>query len=298
MWVTPLSQRGVGIVTEIMDILNCISFGEKFFEIATTLREAKLLNGILTNADVWYSLQKNEIAELEEVDRMLLRRILGAPDSTCVESLYLELGVIPIHIILKSRRIKYLHYLATQPEGSMLYKVFISQWKYPVKGDWTEEVKTNMKDFEIDMSLDELKLKSTDSFKRIVKIKTKEFTMNYLLQLKDGHTKMDNLNYGELSLQSYLKDSRIPVAEARNLYRYRTRCAKYKENMKSSYMHTSLACPLCLVQPDTQKHSLECDEVKSKTVIEGKYEDIFDEDIPSGISKTLLRIAKLREELF
>ena len=101
----------------------------------------------------------------------------------------------------------------------MLYKVFISQWKYPVKGDCTEEVKTNMKDFEIDISLDELKLKSTDSFRRIVKIKTKEFTMNYLLQLKDGHTKMDNLNYGELGLQSYLKDSRIPVAEARNLYR-------------------------------------------------------------------------------
>ena len=155
-----------------------------------------------------------------------------------------------------------------------------------------------MKDFEIDMSLDELKMKSTDSFRRIVKIKTKEFTMNYLLQLKDGHTKMDNLNYGELGLQSYLKDSRIPVAEARNLYRYRTRCVKYKENMKSSYTHTSLACPLCLVQPDTQKHSLESNEVKSKTVIEGKYEDIFDEDIPSGISKTLLRIAKLREELF
>ena len=72
-------NKGVGIVTEIMDILNCISFGEKFFEIATTLREAKLLNGILTNTDVWYSLQKNEVAELEEVDRMLLRRIHGAP---------------------------------------------------------------------------------------------------------------------------------------------------------------------------------------------------------------------------
>jgi hypothetical protein len=61
-----------------------------------------------------------------------------------------------------------------------------------------------MKDFEIDLSLDELKLKSTDSFRRIVKIKTKEFTMNYLLQLKDGHTKMNNVNYGELGL----KDSR------------------------------------------------------------------------------------------
>ena len=96
-------------MTPLTSKVVCISFGEKFFEIAITLREAKLLNGILPNADVWYSLQKNEIAELEEVDRMLLRRILGAPDSTCVESLYLELGVIPIHIILKRCRIKYLH---------------------------------------------------------------------------------------------------------------------------------------------------------------------------------------------
>ena len=63
-------------------------------------------------------------------------------------------------------------------------------------------------------------------------------------------------------------------------------------------MHTSIACQQVLVQPDTQKHNLECNEVKSTTIIKGKYEDIFDEDIPSKISKTLLRIAKLREKLF
>ena len=124
----PIQSRNIEIKMCLFEIPQCWKDAFRH-EIATTLREAKLLNGILTNADVWYSLQKNEIAELEEVDRMLLRRILGAPDSTCVESLYLELGVIPIHIILKSHWIKYLHYLATQPEGSMLYEVFISQWK-------------------------------------------------------------------------------------------------------------------------------------------------------------------------
>ena len=97
-----------------MDILNCVSFGHKYFEIASTLREARLINGILTNADVWYSLQKSEIDEIEEIDKMLLRRILAAPDSTCIESLYLELGLIPIHVLLKARRMIYLHYMATQ----------------------------------------------------------------------------------------------------------------------------------------------------------------------------------------
>ena len=32
---------------------------------------------------------------MDEVDKMLLRKILDAPMSTCVESLYLELGLVP-----------------------------------------------------------------------------------------------------------------------------------------------------------------------------------------------------------
>ena len=288
----------MGIITEIMDILNCVSFGQKFFEIAITLREAKLLNGILTNAEVWYSLQNTEVTQLEELDKMLLRRILSAPDSTCIESLYLELGLVNINILLKARWVNYLHYLATQPEDGMLYRVFISQWRYPVKGDWTEEVKQNMIEMDINLSLEEIKKKSSNSFKRIVKVKTKEFTLNYLLGIKERHSKMDDLHYGELTLQNYLKDQDIPVVEARNLYRYRTRCAKYKENMKNSYITTSTACPLCLVQPDTQKHSLQCPAVKNEITIEGRYEDIFEKDIPTDISKTLLRINTLREDLF
>ena len=289
-------NKGMGIITEIMDILNCVSFGHKYFEIATTLREARLLNGILTNADVWYSIQKSEIDELEDVDKMLLRRILAAPDSTCIESLYLELGLIPIHVLLKARRVIYLHYLATQNENEMLYKTFIAQWKYPVKDDWTEEAKSNLSELKINLSLEEIKKKSADSFKRMVKIKAKEYALEYLLKLKGKHSKMNNLSYSELKLQKYLKDPDIPVNEAKNLYRFRTRSAKYKQNMKTGYSSTSIACPLCQVQPDTQPHSLQCTEVKAKTKVEGRYLDIFEEDIPSDISKTLLRISKIRED--
>ena len=285
-------------MTEIMDMLNSVSFGHRYFEIAVTLREARLINGMLTNCDVWYSLKKSEIEELEEVDRMLLRRILACPDSTCIESLYLELGLIPIHIMLKARRVMYLHYLATLNQSEMLYKVFIAQRKFPVKDDWTEEAKANLEELDLDCTLEELKLKSQNSFKRMVKTKVKEYTLNYLLEVKEKHSKMDNLYYNNLKLQNYLKDGDKSVEEQQNLYRYRTRVAKYKENMKNSYTNTSQACPLCLVQPDTQQHSVQCSEVKSKVLVEGTYQDIFMEDIPSDISKTLLRITKLREDLF
>ena len=144
----------------------------------------------------------------------------------------------------------------------MLYKTFLSQWKYPVKDDWTEEVKSNLEELEINLNLEEIGKKSKNSFKRLVKIKTKEYALNQLLETKEKHKKMENLHYTELKLQGYLKNCNISVAEACNLYKYRTRVAKFKENMKGSYSCTT--CPLCLVQPDSQAHSVQCPEVKDK----------------------------------
>ena len=187
---------------------------------------------MLTNFEIWYGLRENEITALEEVDRLLLRRILEVPDSTCLESLYLELGIIPIHILLKARRLNELHHLASLDENNMLYKVFITQWKYPAKDDWALKVKENLKELNINLDLNDIKKKSEYSFKKLVKIKTQEYTLNYLLELKDKHSKMEKLEYDELKLQDYLKDDDIPVAEAKNLFRFRTRSARFKENIK------------------------------------------------------------------
>ena len=65
--------------------------------------------------------------------------------------------------------------------------------------------------------------------------------------------------------------------------------------MKSSYLST--CCPFCFVHLDSQQHSLQCVEVKSKITIEDKYEEILKEDMPSDTSKTILRISKFREDI-
>ena len=67
------------------------------------------INGTLFNAEIWYGLSKADIKELEDLDKLLLRRILNAPISTPEESFYLEFGIIPVGIIIKVRRIRYLH---------------------------------------------------------------------------------------------------------------------------------------------------------------------------------------------
>ena len=177
----------------------------------------------------------------------------------------------------------------------MLYKVFIAQWRYPVKDDWTNKVKQNLEEFGLSLSLEEIKSKSVNTFKRMVKTRAKEYTLNFLLNKKENHKKMDGLSYSDIKLQTYLKDPNISVAEAKNLYRFRTRSAKFKENMKNGYQ--SITCPFCFVHPDTQVHSMQCDDIKTKITIKGIYEDIFKQNISKDISETLLKITELRKNI-
>ena len=85
------------------------------------------------------------------------------------------------------------------------------------------------------------------------------------------------------------------MAEAKNLYRFRTRSAKFKENMKNGYQ--SITCPFCFVHPDTQVHSMQCDDIKTKITIKGIYEDIFKQNISKDISETLIKITDLRKNM-
>ena len=86
----------------------------------------------------------------------------------------------------------------------------------------------------------------------------------------------------------------VTVKEARNLFRYRTRVANFRENMKNN-LEMSLACPLCQVQPDTQQHSFQCVIIHSKMKVKGCYKDIFLDNIPVDTTKTLMKITEIRD---
>ena len=142
-----------------MNLLSTVTFGTSYFEIAVALREAHLINGMLSSTEVLYGIKKKEFEELEEIDKTLLRKILDAPMSSYIESLYLELGVSPNHILLKARRINYLHYLVNLDPEEMLYNFFETQYNYPTQDDWTLQVTEDLDDFGNSSSIDYLKNK-------------------------------------------------------------------------------------------------------------------------------------------
>ena len=191
-------SKGLGIMTEILNLLDLISFGPYLIEIALLLRESMLINGILTNVEVWYNLTTSEIKEFEDLDKVFLRKVLGVPGSTPSEAFYLELGILPIGTIIKARRLNYLHTILTGDRKGMLYSFFITQWHNPTRGDWTEMVKVDLEDLKIPCSFEYIEKKSKDSFKRIVKTKAKEYALRKLIKKQESNSKMENLNYTEL----------------------------------------------------------------------------------------------------
>ena len=95
-------SKGLGIVTHIFDVLKHVNFGRHFFTVALLLRHMMLVNGILTNGEVWFGLTAVELKKLKEVDKIFMRRLFQIPISCPAEVFYLETGSIPISYRIKA----------------------------------------------------------------------------------------------------------------------------------------------------------------------------------------------------
>ena len=289
------ASKGVGLVTQIMHILEKVTLGKYYFKAALMLRESIFLNRILTNAEVWYGLTSKQISQLEAVDKMLLRICLDTPVSTPAEGIQLELGVLSINTIIKARRINYLHYLLTTSESEMIHRVFMMQWKQPVKSDWTEQVKVDLFDFNIQPNLDVIKKQFKNAFKKLVKEQAHIFEFSNLMQKKQTHSKMDSLNYIKLELQDYLKLGTVDAVIAKTVFKYRTRMATFGENFRGK--NGPVNCPLCGLHLDSQFMGFyNCQVLKNNIEINCKYEDIFRKSVPKDVATSLYEIDNFREE--
>ena len=285
-------SRGVGCIADITNILQRVSFGKFYFQIALALREAKFLNSVLTNVEVWYGLRNHEIEELEKLDRSLLCQILALPQSTPSEALFLETGCLNIGTIVKIRRINYLHHLLKSDEKSMLSKFFKTQLKFPVRDDWTEQVKQDLQDFNIKEDFQWIKSMSKASFSKLVKRCGKEYALTELNKKKSAHSKLCNIEYDDLKLQAYLKCDNISVRQAHTLIKFRTRMAKYGGNYKGA--NASPECPLCGEHGDNQEEIYICKFNKSNVKITGNYKEIFKCDVSVETINSLETLYRMR----
>lgn len=104
-----------GILANIKTIITDIPLGHRRFEIGLQLHQA----GILYNSETWPKITKTDLEDLCEIDRHLLRFILGAYPKSASEQLYLESASLDISHIIISLRLIYLKTLVNRTPNEL-----------------------------------------------------------------------------------------------------------------------------------------------------------------------------------
>ena len=297
-------NRGIGVVNQVMAILEEICFGKFYFQVAMVLRNSLLISSLLTNAEAWYNITNNEVAELEKVDEDLLRKVLECPMSTPKEMLYLELGVSPIRSIIRSRRLNFLHYILHEEKQSLVYQFLQAQRQDPVKNDWCQTVLEDMDIFQLGLSIEQIEKMSQEAFSSLVKKQEKKASLDFLNTEKNSknHTKVLHITHSVLDMQDYLKPNSASIEESKFTFSIRSRMLDIRTNYRGQYMDSDTLCPVCAMEEDTQQHLLVCDmlcDPDSLVINVPSYDELFGDVLDKKliISRILMQHYKKRKQL-
>ena len=249
---------------------------------------------MLSRSEVLHGVLENEIKDLEEIDHIFFRLLFQVPRTTPIVSFYLETGTIPFNILIRMRRLKFLHYIVNLNKNEMLHKVFWEQWKNPIVKDWTMDAKNDLIFFGFDC-LDQLRNTSYNGFKSKVNIIGKNIAFKELMKIKETKSKLKSLNYTCLTLQPYLELNSMNTSQALSVFKFRVRMVPCENNYKTGTGITGL-CPWCGKHADSQEEMFNCNHIASIISIQGIYKDLFQENIAPGLAVTAHSIYTYREE--
>ena len=288
--ITARRGKGIGVVNEIFSILNHMGLGTLYFQAALMLRTSMLHSVLLCNSETWLRLTAKELRMLERVDEMLLRKLLETPTSTPGAALYLETGTVPLSLIIKSKRVMFLHHILTRDRKALISQVLWAQIQQPCRGDWYCVVMEDMDTLKLNLTLEDMAGMSKHVLRNQVKKKLEVAALNLLNDKKKSLSKMSNLEYQSLTVQPYLTSSTTSTRLKRLQFKWRTNMVKVGWNYGNK-----VKCPLC--QPseaeDTQEHLLVCKKlyVMEDSCHEGSttHDDAF--------FKRLERVVRKREKM-
>ena len=177
--------------------------------------------------------------------------------------------------------------------------VFNSQKAFHVKHDWALQVKQDLEECNIELTENEISNMKRITFKRLVTEKIRLLSAQYLLSLKQQHSKSEHLTYSE-EMQPYLNNESLKIEEKKLLFKLKNRLIDVKWNFKKKYKE-DLACRLCSFKEESQLHLLNCkvilNDVNIKKALEGfTYSDTFSANLETQthMIQTWQKVMKLR----
>ena len=99
-----------------------------------------------------------------------------------------------------------------------------AQQKEPVRGDWFSEVTNIIRDLDIGLEIEEIRIMKRTIFRKISKLKCEEAAFTALIQKRDNGKKGKNIKYGSsLEMADYLcPNSQLTVQDQKNIFQIRS----------------------------------------------------------------------------
>ena len=121
-------------------------------------------------------------------------------------------------------KIVFLRYVLTQEDNLLMYQFLLAQKTHPRQKDWYSGVRTDLNDFEIDMTDEEIKIMPVNSFKQLVKEKSVSASIKYLQMKQRKVEKGVEIEYETIKLQEYLNPySNLALEGQQRIISLRTR---------------------------------------------------------------------------
>ncbi len=232
----------------------------------------------------------------ERIEQVFFKKILKAHIKTPIESIYLELGVIPLRFQLMKKRVLYYHCIMQRSDGEITKQLVCVQKNDYFEGDFYAQTKQDLETLSIS---DEELNKSTGAFKDIVVKRANDAAFNFLITRANEHSKVNATLYTSCNGTGYFCDQRFSPDLANLLFQFRTRGVLVKNNFRNNYRNTNILCPLCELEDDTQEHLFECVKLRHIPSEECNYEDIFSDNnnVLLNVTINLKKIVEWRRTL-
>ena len=296
---------GQATISEIHAMISEGNFGKYAIQTGLILRNTNFTSRMLLNSEVWHSLTKVQINNLEIMDRRLLRKILNAHSKTSLEWLYSDTGQLDLKSLIKIRRLMYYWEILHRDKSELIHRIYTTQKISNSTGDWVRLLEADKTELGIDLTDKQIQDVSKSSFKTYVKKKVTQNFLQHLNNLKSRHSKSKFLSCDKLKVADYIQSPIFSTKEKELLFKLRSQTLDVKQNFPGQYGST--LCRSCGLFPESQSHLLECPMIVSKLQTVNKncsrvnenmiYGDVEEQKIIVNIYSEILLVRESLEEV-
>ena len=275
-----MKQKSVGTIRKIFTRLEGLSLKKYYFESAIIFLNIMLRSSILYACETYYNLKETELRQLERIEEDFLRKMFKTAKGCPITQLYLESGHVPARYAIKKIKLLFLKTILEENPQSLIRQFLFLQFENPTRGDWASSCLQDLKDLNIDMSLEDIQLSTKKQFNKTLKISIQKCAFEYLI-CKRG-SKGQEIDYSELRMADYLQPGyeNITIDEQRNIFQIRNRMIDLPSNFPSGKKIEKCHCEQELNMKHLYICEFWCTEENEKI---SPFENIFKENIPEQI---------------